>query len=77
MMTTLTVLAAFQLLLYLKKRCLLKALFFSVSGAALGWFLLKQLGLLLPLTEGTAVISALLGLPGVLLLKLSQLFLQP
>ena len=75
MITTLTVFALFQLLLYLKKGCLLKALFFSIIGAAIGYILLKQLDLLFPLTEGAAMISALLGLPGVLLLKLSQLLL--
>lgn len=77
MITTLTVFAVFQLFLYLKKGCLFKAVFFSMVGAILGYILLERLGLLLPLTEGTAIISVLLGLPGVLLMKLSHLLLLP
>ena len=74
-MTMLALIAFFELMLYIKKHCLIKAVFLSVLGAILGWLLLTKLGQLLPLTEGTAMLSALFGLPGVLLLKLSHLLL--
>lgn len=77
MITTLGLIAVFELFLYLKKSCLLKAAFFSLFGAGLAWFLLKQLGFALPVTEGTALFSALLGLPGVFLMNLCRFFLTP
>ncbi len=75
-MTTILALVAFlEMLLYTKRGCLLKALFFSILGAVLAWFLLPKAGFVLPLTKESAVICILLGLPGALLLCLVQLLL--
>ena len=72
-MTILAVVAFLEMLLYMKKRCFLKALFISVLGAATGYMILASLGIDLPLTQTTAAIGAVLGLPGVLLMLLSKL----
>ena len=74
-MTVLAVMTFLEMLLYMKKRCLIKAVCFSLLGAVLGYVLLVNLGLTPPLTEGSAVLYAILGLPGILLISLGQLIL--
>lgn len=68
-----------QLLLYRSKRCLLKALFFSLLGGT-GLLFLLSYGdwagaFSLPLTEGSFCFSLLTGLPGVLGLLLGKMML--
>ena len=72
-MTILAVVAFLEMLLYMKKRWFLKALFISFLWAAAVYMILPSLGIDLPLTRTTAAIGAVLGLPGILLMLLSKL----
>lgn len=68
-MTALCLLAAVELLLFRKKGCLLKALLAAGAGVGL-LLLLSELNISLPVTKGTLLFSAVLGVPGSILLSL-------
>ena len=68
-MRLLYLLAAVELLLFRKKGCLLKALL--AAGAGIGLLLLlSAANISLPVTKGTLLFSAVLGVPGSILLSL-------
>ena len=68
-MRLLYLLAAVELLLFRKKGCLLKA--FLAAGAGVGFLLLlSALNISLPVTKGTLLLAAVLGIPGSILLSL-------
>ncbi len=73
------ILAVSQLFLYRMKRCLGKAVFFSLLGGT-GLLFILSYGewagsFSLPLTEGTLLFSFLTGIPGVLGLLLGKMSL--
>ena len=68
-MRLLYLLAAVELLLFRKKGCLLKALLAAGAGVGL-LLLLSAANISLPVTKGTLLFSAVLGIPGSILLSL-------
>ena len=68
-MTALCLLAAVELLLFRKKGCLLKAILGAGAGIGL-LLLLSAANISLPVTKGTLLFSAVLGIPGSILLSL-------